>query len=491
MNGWDKLQEQTASFNAGFENQRRNIGIGHQVKNKIILLSKKGIEALKVGSQDNLVRIKSEIIDSWNQLVDLRIPEDLKWQFLSEAGQELVEFFAVSILYPALFKNEDPDFDLFFLSLPDEIKPQILLAGLGDSVPELGKCLNDYLVSNRSLDNRVCLREHFCFFAQKIYSTLGQFETSYGLVVDNTRRPGFANTFRGLLWRISNVINHEKETLIFEQNLQVFSGRRGNGNQKRRNVVNEPEVATNASVLLSNNGSKVPFLAPDAYRAWMKERERIPWAKLASFFPGRPANGGSVTLKEYEAVKEQVLGNRVGVVRSSFLTKEGYAEWHRRGGSTFMSKVAIIRAVNKSDSIGIDELVTAFNEREKLIDRQDDGSEVECYLGGHVFQPSTFSFLADDGIPILTEGSPIRIGDFRGIEIEKEGRWVDYAICPACHNSDKDLRDVETYPRSEAEDFISRQNEKLRRREEREEQKARILKSVVREKFRGSGYRVK
>lgn len=487
MDDYSKLQQHISAYGPSFESQRRNIGFAHQLKNQIIALSKKGIKALKENSQIDLTSVRFEIIDSWNKLISLDIPEDLKWQLISESGQELVEFFSVSIFYPALFSNEEPDTDSLFSVLPSGIKPQIMLAGLGDSVSELGKCLNDYLLNHEDINIRVGLRRRFCFFAENIHLILDQHETAYALVIDNTRRPGYGNSFRGLLGRITNVINHEKEKLIFEQNLQIFlralEVKRNKKFLKRRLVMeNRAEVVSDQGGLVNGNR----FLTPEAFKAWSVTKD-IPWGVLRAHFSDRPQNGGQVTLAEYEAVRPQLLPGVKPTV--SFLVKEGYGEWHRRGGAAFISKRAIIQALGKNSDVGFDELLQVFEAREKFIDRQKDGEEIECKLCGQFFQPTTFLLLSDNGTPTLYDQSPIRVGDFRGLE-EEDKSWTKIALCPCCHYADKDLRQLDTFPSETAENFVNRQNDTLKKREERGKTKEQILRSAARENFRRQGYKV-
>lgn len=212
----DELKKATAGFADYFENQRRNIGKSYQIANEMRELAKKGIVAVKNGDNQQLAKIQENLKTLWQELRELDIPKDMAWNFDSETGQEMVELVIVAVLYPLLRAESDVNESDVQIPLCDDLKvrEQIWLAGFGDAVTELGKLNLELLCeSSFSQTERLNLRKRFIQIAQTMRDTLGEFETAYPMVINNSRRRGFGNTYRGLLLRIDYMITREREAI--------------------------------------------------------------------------------------------------------------------------------------------------------------------------------------------------------------------------------------------------------------------------------------
>lgn len=206
-----KLAEEL-KLNELFETQRRNIGKAYSLANKIREASKDG--AFYLGNQDfkQANECSSEMKSAWEELVRLDLPNDIAWQHQSEAGQEMAEFIYVELLYKAAIAGETP-------KLPSHkelmVTPQTWLAGIGDAVTELGKLvLKDKLHPKLSINDRISIYEKFLKIYHELYDFLERLENVYGLVINNSRRRGYGNTYRGLVLRIQRFIENQEEKLL-------------------------------------------------------------------------------------------------------------------------------------------------------------------------------------------------------------------------------------------------------------------------------------
>ncbi|MEK7086748.1 MAG: hypothetical protein AAB935_00630, partial [Patescibacteria group bacterium] len=173
-----ELEEQLAAlkehFRDAFEEERRNVGSTHPIKNDIIDLSKRGITALQNGRSDDANLLYRQITERWFHLLRHKIPGHQRHFFLAEAGKEMMEFLFVEHFYACLFFGKKAYIKDLFL---EEISAQIYLDGLTDAVSELGNILENYLASNNlPREKRMELRRRFVLIAGLIYQTLlGQF----------------------------------------------------------------------------------------------------------------------------------------------------------------------------------------------------------------------------------------------------------------------------------------------------------------------------
>lgn len=197
-----------------FETQRRNIGAAYRAGNDIREASKDGVVSLKRGDGENFRRCVADAKRAWDDLIHLRLPADLAWQHEAEAGMEYVELVFVGLLYPLL-----QDQSATVSNLPSFqdllVTPQTWLAGIGDATTELSKMTNELLLNPElSREDRIKLHRRYLEIARELYDFLERHETVYAMVINNSRRRGYGNTFRGLLQRVERVINYRVEALV-------------------------------------------------------------------------------------------------------------------------------------------------------------------------------------------------------------------------------------------------------------------------------------
>lgn len=221
---YDALNEISDKFKMSekFEDQRRNIGKAYGIAGKIRESSKDGIYWLKMGELTKAQICADDIKKQWLDLIRLDLPKDLAWQHQSEAGQEMVEFIYIIILYSyaegRLKEIKFPSHEDLMVSMPT------WLAGVGDAVTELGKLMLKKLLDRKlSIDERVAIIEYYLDIYKQIYDFLEKLENVYGLVINNSRRRGYGNSFRGLVQRISKFIEREEQKLS-----DIFSQKAGN-----------------------------------------------------------------------------------------------------------------------------------------------------------------------------------------------------------------------------------------------------------------------
>lgn len=213
-----ELHEVTRYFD--FETERINIGRGYGKENGLIHVSKAGIKAVIKWDRGEIDHCRKEFDILWEELEDLDMPDYKKCQFLSEAGQEIVEFYIFCLFFRLLTGSLAKKIVSVADITPQKlyVTPQAWLHGVGDAISELGKTTINLLVdlpdSDEFLRNVIVIRKRFLKIAGILYELLDQFETAYGPVINNSQRRGFGNTFRGILFRVSNIIFLEKKELV-------------------------------------------------------------------------------------------------------------------------------------------------------------------------------------------------------------------------------------------------------------------------------------
>ena len=195
-----------------FEQQRKNIGKAYSLANTIREASKDGPFHLGNRDFENSGLCSSEMKGVWQDLMRLDLPTDIAWQHQAEAGQEMVEFIYVELLYKAIITGEIP-------KLPSHLElmvtPQTWLAGLGDVSGELGKLmLKEVLNPKLSIEDRIGIYEKFLKIYHELYDFLERLENVYGMVINNSRRRGYGNTYRGLILRLQRLIEREEGHLL-------------------------------------------------------------------------------------------------------------------------------------------------------------------------------------------------------------------------------------------------------------------------------------
>ena len=220
-----ELDEIVKPLTVEYEQQRKNIGHGYGISNEMIHISKKGIKALRRFDCIVLETCIKEFKQLWNQLQNLKMPGFKAWEFDANAAQEIAEFQFVCVFYPLLV-DHDLGFPVVsyyeFNEQTQEkwsIPSQAWLAGLGDTTGEIGKLLYRFMATLEGNDKKYLvavknLRQRFLYICEIIYSILEQFETAYGMVINNSHYAGFRNTFRGLLQQVEWIQAQEMQKLV-------------------------------------------------------------------------------------------------------------------------------------------------------------------------------------------------------------------------------------------------------------------------------------
>jgi predicted translin family RNA/ssDNA-binding protein len=207
-------QDERGRKNGLFEIRRANIGKAYFLAGEIRRLSKEMIAALLDGADETEVdEIEREMHANMRSLVELDLPADIAWQHQAEAGQEYVEAKFVRILFAVVADGKNLPATL---PLPADflVTEPAWLAGIGDAVTETSKLVTDILLNEKlSRDERIAIRKRFISVSQDIYDALSNFETALPAVINNSRRRGYSNSFRGMLGRIRGAIGWHKEKL--------------------------------------------------------------------------------------------------------------------------------------------------------------------------------------------------------------------------------------------------------------------------------------
>ncbi|MEK7640904.1 MAG: hypothetical protein AAB389_02820 [Patescibacteria group bacterium] len=212
----DVKEELTGHILKRFDAGKGATAKAHSVKNEICHLSKEGIEALRRGDEQTADEKKLAMEKELKRLAKIDLPLDSFWQFHAEAAQEVAEYHVVRWLYPLLFT----DSQLRTVKMPSAkellITPQAWLAGIIDGITEMSKLLSDRLCDDEQLtgEERLGLRKRFRIITRQIKSYLDQFADSVPAVINNSRRPGFHETFRGGLGRVKGAVERTRDTII-------------------------------------------------------------------------------------------------------------------------------------------------------------------------------------------------------------------------------------------------------------------------------------
>ena len=197
-----------------FEQQRKNIGKAYSLAGKIRELSKDGVFHLGNQNFEEVNLCSSEMKSLWQELVQLALPADIAWQHQAESGQEMAEFIFVELLYKMVADNGEAP------KLPSHqdlmVTPQTWLAGIGDATSELGKLMLKQLLNPKlAIGDRTIIYEKYLQIFHDLYDFLERLENVYGLVINNSRRRGYGNTYRGLVLRIQRFIEKQEESNSF------------------------------------------------------------------------------------------------------------------------------------------------------------------------------------------------------------------------------------------------------------------------------------
>lgn len=202
--------------NGLFSQRRSNIGKAYGLSGEIRELSKQAIDALFLDKSEFADFYLHEMGERFRELCGLDLPADIAWQMQAEAGQELVEAHFVKVGYAVIVKNEPMPTEATGIPTPQKlgVTEPCWLAGIGDAVTELSRVVGKVLLKkDLSRSERLALRERYVEFASSIHEVLSELENASPLVVNNSRRRGYRNTYRGLLGRIRGAISHHEEKL--------------------------------------------------------------------------------------------------------------------------------------------------------------------------------------------------------------------------------------------------------------------------------------
>lgn len=216
------IDDGSITFRDRFEQQRRNIGKAFSLANEIREISKRGIKMLAQATEGNgyeIATVEAEMKERWRELRGLDLPGDLAWRHDTEAGQEMFEFIVVARLFPNVVSEVNAEVMITGSEIPSaemlDMPPQTWLAGLGDAPGEMMKLLEDRLCrADLSAGTRFQYRKNLLCIATEIYEFLSDYETCYEMVINNSRRRGYGNTFRGMLGRVRGVIRRVQESVI-------------------------------------------------------------------------------------------------------------------------------------------------------------------------------------------------------------------------------------------------------------------------------------
>lgn len=188
------------------------IATAYSLESEIRELSHEGIVAFKNGYIIKADECKLAMEKPLAQLAELDLPKDVFWQHNAKAAQELVEFYAVLWLYAKLFGGSGS-----MMKSAGELNTTIQswLAGIADAVTETSKLLRKKLRSRQmSRNERMELREKFIDAGEEVVEFLGQFEDCPPQLINNSRYPGYMNTFRGVIGRVETCIERHEDWLI-------------------------------------------------------------------------------------------------------------------------------------------------------------------------------------------------------------------------------------------------------------------------------------
>lgn len=199
--------------NGLFSARRGNIGRAYGLSGEIRELSKRTIGALFLDKSEFVDLYLHEMEEKFRELCGLDLPADIAWQMQAEAGQEYVEAHFTKIGYAVVIKGESAPMEIPTSQKLGVTEP-CWLAGIGDAVTEMSRIvLKTLLKKGMSRSERIAFRERYVAFANEVYDAISVFENAVPQVINNSRRRGYGNTYRGLLGRIRGAINHHEEKL--------------------------------------------------------------------------------------------------------------------------------------------------------------------------------------------------------------------------------------------------------------------------------------
>ncbi len=215
--------DREVSVFAFLEEQKRQVGPAYQAANDVRHHSKIGMVALKESNYALLALCAQRIGENMATLRRLNLPADLLWQHIGEAGQEAGEFMLVRELHELLFpRGMVPSGSEPFeggMNIPSAtdlcLEPQAWLAALIDATSELGKLAVERMCrGDMTRAQHVATLRRMLEIARTVYGYLQKFEGAVPMIINNSRRRGYGNTFRGAMYRIERLIENNELALL-------------------------------------------------------------------------------------------------------------------------------------------------------------------------------------------------------------------------------------------------------------------------------------
>lgn len=269
----DNLQGVAQSILVRAEKQRKEMGAAYGLQGLLGKAAKDFVAAIEGGAPESVLQEYGLISEElWFGLRDLDLPTDKAWQHDSETAQELVEGEGVRLFHPALSpeakiddlaawtrqqleklwtKLGDPRTDSMLAVLAAEedrldeeakkkgekfqrqhlisINYQAWLGGVVDIPGELWKMVTNKMLAFElgeesqpmEVDQRKLLYAKLIKISRACYQFLENFQNCYGGAINNSRRRGFFNQFRGRVFAIARAMEEMKKPLTEISNRQA------------------------------------------------------------------------------------------------------------------------------------------------------------------------------------------------------------------------------------------------------------------------------
>jgi hypothetical protein len=212
---WAEIEEE---FYRVFENQRRSIPKAYVLGNEIRELSKDGIRDVIDGK--DIADKKYESLELWKQMSKLTLPKTFGAFQDFRTGMEMVEMFAVNMIFPLMFTDAELKSIDWAPICPEALlmdsMPQAWLFGMLDAGSELSRVVNRFIIMHRKelkREQRMSIRERFVNIGQELYDYLDKFTEITPAVMDAYNQFGFRQGFRSKMGQLRRAIESEEYLL--------------------------------------------------------------------------------------------------------------------------------------------------------------------------------------------------------------------------------------------------------------------------------------